>query len=217
MWGSRHLSHRIPVALSICLAFSGCASEGERKDSDSKYQPITELCNSSISPKAANDAKTIAGSEELYEAEDTPSLGALTKELNSADATGGRVGACEVHRSSASSGPIGFEVEFTRKDSVPQTQPEDPNQWSLHSVGEYARAGHSKNTSWADIYFSCPKGVSSEEYKFITSHIWVPQAAKDTSRSAMVVLNSFSRTLAKELGCEAEAGLSPQVPTPSTS
>ncbi|MFI1001786.1 hypothetical protein ACIP10_24870 [Streptomyces galbus] len=115
---------------------------------------------------------------------------------------------CTVFKSTDKSGHPLIEVNFSAQQHAPTPDASaEADESVLYPIGVYAKT-NARNS--ATIYFRCPtKGIT-----YVSADLYSApdqSSPKSTGRDLMVVLNSVSRALAKQLGCTSQAGLPAQV------
>ncbi|MFS4094056.1 hypothetical protein [Streptomyces sp. AF1A] len=125
---------------------------------------------------------------------------------------------CDVFIAGDKTGHSLIEVDFSAAKDRPKTEGSsggEPAGITFYPIGLYAKTN--ARTS-AILYFKCPTraaGGGGELTPYVRGYLYgAPDqmSPKATGRDLMVVLNSLSRGMARQLGCTSQAALPAQVP-----
>ncbi|MFC9283649.1 hypothetical protein [Streptomyces collinus] len=125
---------------------------------------------------------------------------------------------CDVFRSGDKTGHSLIEVDFSAVKDRPHERGSSGGKSAgatFYPIGLYAKTN--ARTS-ATLFFTCPTraaGEAGHSAPYVRGYLYgAPDqmSPKATGRDLMVVLNSLSRGMAKQLGCASQAALPAQVP-----
>lgn len=205
--------------MTTCLLVIGCSNDTAR-DSQKKGVSISEICDSAIQEGVKAELAKITGSASFKEMR-MPSLKEAAGKLNAAGESQS-VQVCRVYNPADGSGAPALEIEFERREAPPKSRDDSHGTENDLLVFPISKAAHSmRNESYnytsADIYFSCPRSTEPRNQEIIHGSSFIPaqeSRSPDLRTSAMSVLNSVARSLARELDCRDSADLPQKIPAP---
>ncbi|MFF9163213.1 hypothetical protein ACF081_23585 [Streptomyces longwoodensis] len=199
--------------LGAVLTVSLSACSGESGDGEDATLTAAQVCDATLDSPAAASLKRMGATDKFKELPGTNEAGEPNRFSLKRAATGVNEGPaeqdkCTVFTSTDESGHPLIEVSFTAEGHAPTPDASaEPAGSVLYPIGVYAKT-NAKNS--ATIYFRCP----TKDLMYVNASLYsAPDqtSPKTTDHDLMVVLNSVSRALAKQLGCTSQADLPAQV------
>ncbi|MER6331288.1 hypothetical protein ABT298_18545 [Streptomyces sp. NPDC001034] len=211
----------VVAAMLLVLSVSACSASGH--PAKNPGVAASEACGAALDSSAAAALRRMTEADRFYQIFDGDDgygfLGRAGKPSprrevgNLRDFTSGWE--CYLTKTDADGFPPGIDVSFTAQDFlIKENKPPERGE-KYYPIGAYARTR--KNSS-AQIIFACP--TRSVEKKgdtvpYVEGEFFVVPSQlspKATERDPMVVLISFARAAATQLGCLSQAHIPAQVP-----
>ncbi|WP_405887321.1 hypothetical protein OG739_26635 [Streptomyces longwoodensis] len=199
--------------LGVVLAVSLSACSGGSGDGEDATLTAAQVCDATLDSPAATSLERVGATDKFKELPGTNEAGEPNRFSLKRAATGVTEGPaeqdkCTVFTSTDESDHPLIEVSFTAEQHAPTPDASaEPAGSVLYPIGVYAKTNAKSS---ATIYFRCPtRGIT-----YVNASLYsAPDqtSPKTTGHDLMVVLNSASRALAKQLGCTSQADLPAQV------
>ncbi|MEU3826239.1 hypothetical protein AB0F36_13085 [Streptomyces sp. NPDC029080] len=205
----------------ILFSVSACSGSGDGEEEP--FLSASQVCGSTLDSAAAEALQRVGGTTKFSELPGTDDAGHPNKfSLEHAagtlhdDAT--ERNQCDVFKAGDKTGYSLIEVDFSAVASHPTahgSQDDGGTENTIYPIGVYAKT-HG-NVS-ATLFFECSKRETGEKKNsspYVRAYLYgtPDQVSPDsTGRDLMIILNSISRAMAKQLGCASGAALPARVP-----
>jgi hypothetical protein len=205
----------------LVLSISACS--GSDKDKEEHNLSASQVCDSTLDSSAAAALQRIGGTKEFTELPGSNDAGNLNKfSLKHAASTiyddVTQRNQCAVFKAGDKTGHSLIEVDFSAAKYPPNRDDSSAGGKSENTVYPFGVYAKTHDNTSATLYFKCsienaehPKGSA----KYIQAYLYsTPDqiSPKTTGRDLMIVLNSISRSMAKQLGCASQAALPSHIP-----
>ncbi|GAA5704859.1 MULTISPECIES: hypothetical protein [Streptomyces] len=214
-----------PAVCCIALILGLSACSGGNGDKKERSLTAAEVCDSTLDSSAIAGLKRMGDTQKFTELPGTDDSGEPNKfSLKRAASTihddMTQRNQCVVYKTGDTTGHPLIDVDFSAVKYHPNSEKPTADasaELTIYPIGVYA-ATHG-NAS-ASLYFKCPTKdpEGTKPYIQASVHSTADQvSAKATAKDSMDILNSVSRSMAKQLGCASQADLPANVPLPEQS
>ncbi|WP_159046379.1 hypothetical protein [Streptomyces sp. MMG1121] len=209
-------------ALALILSVSACSGHHDSKQETTLS--AFQVCDSTLDSSAVASLQRMGATEKFSELPGTDDVGHANKfSLRRAagtlhdDIT--KRNQCDVFKSGDKTGHSLIEVDFSASrdhPSVNSSSVQGESENTLYPIGVYAKV-HARTS--ATLYFKCTTYGSTktaDSTPYVRGYLYsTPDQASPntTGKDLMVILNSISRSMAKQLGCASQAALPSRVPS----
>ncbi|MFE9119809.1 hypothetical protein [Streptomyces sp. NPDC007172] len=219
----RRRPRRVLLAAALAIATPGCSYSSEP---ETKSTPASALCAGTLDTAAADALHRLAGTDKFTEdsgggASGRPRQFSLKWATAHLHDDGIRPAECGIQKAKSYGEYWAFNLDFTAVPSLP-TRDRTAASFPVTRFGPltYFPLGATAYVqgNLATLYFTCRTRGNGEETEYVEAHSSTEGHIEGSSKAKdrITILNSVSRRLAKELGCESEANLPTVVPDPDT-
>ncbi|MFF4095722.1 hypothetical protein ACFYYY_18120 [Streptomyces sp. NPDC001834] len=201
----------------MLAAATGC-SDGSDKEPDGLS--ASQVCDGTLTASAATTLERIGETDRFTELTGTNDIGDPNKfsvklAAKRLHEERGRRSECSLYKVGNDSGYPLMTIDFEPVAKHPDPDKAAKNMERDETVFPLGLFAYTAADNGAYLYFSCPTEGPEGNTPYVKAEMYSSKAqmnADSTGKDRMTILNAVSRSLAKELGCAAQAKLPAKVP-----
>ncbi|MFG2385775.1 hypothetical protein [Streptomyces avermitilis] len=209
--------------IALFVGLSACSDgNGNKKE---RNLTAGEVCDSTLDSSAIAGLQRIGNTQKFTELPGTDDSGepnkfSLKRAASTIHEEMTQRNHCVVYKAGDTTGHPLIDVDFSAARYHPNSKKpaaDSSAELTIYPIGVYAVTHGSASAS---LYFKCPTKDSEGTKPYIQASVHGSAdqvSAKATGKHSMDILNSVSRSMAKQLGCASQANLPTSVPLPEQS